>query len=287
MTLDVCLVNCNDDLILNKNIDFHRKNNSNLTLKYIICENSFGKTIGIDILSVSGIPKKLCSNTPKNYKKADHTRVFNEGNHHALGLEKSISLSSSKFVILTDPDFFFIADIKGIIEHMELNKLAVVGAPYGIFSEHSVLDQYELPSVNNTPSCFFTIINRELFLDPILMDVRKHNDCYHYTNNLVKKPHLAEIADTSTPFQEVLHKYKYVSFNVCINKNCSICNRELPKINEVMKDYPNYERFFFQDHLVGIHLHNNRWRNSARNIDIDTLKQYNRKIFHPTSIYVQ
>lgn len=285
MDIDVCTVNCNDEALLKAQSQFLRMQNPNFNIRYIVCDNCGTSTLE-NAVRLPGIDRALANNTAKNHKRPDHKTVFSCGNHHAMGLESCLKCVSSKYVILSDPDFIFCGSIEQLIDRMQSKGIAVLGAPYGVFSKHKVITKFDLPGVNDLPTVFFTIVDMDLFNEEIILDARRYNESNLYTNALIEEPYNAQIVDTSTPFQEVLHKYKYESFTTCVYEGCDICNK-LHQLTSFKSQFPKMERFFIGDELIGVHLHHNAWRYGSKTVNLESFRQLaSLKIYHPLSNYL-
>lgn len=280
MDIDICTVNCNDAELLKVQSHFLRTQNPSFNIRYIVCDNC-GKSNLDNSLHLPPIDKGLANTTIKNHKRPDHKAIFNCGNHHALGLESCVKQAASRYVILSDPDFIFCGSLEKLIEKMQDEQLAVLGATYGLFSKHKIIKDFQLPGVNDLPTVFFTIVDRDLFKEEIILDARKYNESNLYTNALIEEPFNAQIVDTSTPFQEVLHKYKYSSFSACVYDGCTICNK-IHQLSTLKLKFPKIERFFLTNELVGVHLHHNAWRYGSKSINLeDCSRLVNLTVYHP------
>lgn len=277
MNVDICIVNYNTDNLVKKNIDNFIKLNPNLDITFYIGENSKYLYGGDHIVRVEGVDRELARATQKNTKNLNEIGKVKSGNHHAMCLEKCIKQTTSNLVIFLDADFYFLLPLSSIIDVLLTKRLACIGAPYGYIREFSSHQQHTISPVAFLPSSFFTLINKELYTEEIILDARRSNDVFDSWHDKV---------DTSLPFRETLYKYRYSTFNVCINTNCSICKGLSPVfLQEVIGKFRGgTERFFFQNELCGVHLH---YRDSDVQLVEPILTRAISKIYHPLSNFVK
>ena len=241
--ITICTVNYNTDNLLKTNIELlasHSKFNltmgENTPYKY---KNSHS-----NIKYVAGVPKEQCYFKPGNLKNKPVSR-FDPGIHHALTLEKCIREVDTQYVAVFDPDFFLLEPLDSLLGY------DIIGAPHGKKSIHSC-DEFNLPSMDMYPGSFFCLINRDK-VNQIDVDYNKYDKQYWHSHSGEAAPYKLNFIDTFYPFRQSVYKYKWASFNLCLNSKCSICKEICPP--NLYNEGNPLERFFFKDKLVGLHFH--------------------------------
>jgi hypothetical protein len=293
-----CTVNYHNDELLRSNI----KNLAyiNKTVNLIVTQNSIFNSgslpDNVNLTLVPGIAKKNCIYDQRTCRP-QHIGQFSVNIHHSLALEAAIEKVDTRYIVIFDADFFPIQPIHTLISYITSNKIAVIGAPYGASSLHKTLLEYRNPSIHDYPQVFFMLIDTNLFpKSSIVLDPRERSDSFVQKVNMPQQtqPFSRFINDTGTPLSEQLHRYKYESFQVCINKRCFICQKEFDFI-DLEKISDPLERYFFKGRLFGIHIHSKTWNETFVNrkfkkntqyIDEFLLKHdFTRNLYHPNSNY--
>lgn len=120
----ICTVCTDDDILLEKNIEIIRNQNTSLKINWVIVLNKEQnekflnyEKYSDDILFVYGIPRDLIGSIAL---------------HHAIGLNISKKYIKSKYVIFIDPDFFLLKKniILEIFKYMDIKNLSLFGTPW-------------------------------------------------------------------------------------------------------------------------------------------------------------
>ena len=122
--ITICTVNCDDDILIQKNIDILSALEEDISINWIIAQNKNidqinKKFIVKDnkITYVDGLPRDLIGAISL---------------HHSIALNLTKKKINTRFVIFIDPDFFFIKknSIREIIQDMKNNNIDMIGAPW-------------------------------------------------------------------------------------------------------------------------------------------------------------
>lgn len=278
MKISVCIVNHNNDDLIKLNHEFLKKKNNDLEIEFIVGCNTAYRFQSSDIIAVEGIPADQCLMNDKNTKDQSLWGKKKGGNQHAVCLEKCISRATHRFVVTLDPDFFVLVPLNIFVSKILDGNLAIIGSPYGYVQEFNQHKNHHVSPVGFLPTCIFTLIDRDKYNENIILDPRQSNDQYYSWEDKV---------DTSLPFRESLHKYRYETLNVCINGNCSIC---MEMGVQYMQDQPGKfrggcERYFLDNQLCGVHYH-------YRDGYVEKIKQLlqshvHTKTYHPLPNFVK
>lgn len=278
MQISICITNYKTDNLISLNKNWIQSLNKNIELEFIIGCNTPYKDLDIATILVDSVPDEDCLMNSKNTQDISLWGKKKSGNQHSVSMQKCFRRASFRYLLSLDPDFFCLIPLSRLVEEIEKRDLAVIGSPHGYVQEFCKHFDFHRSPIGFLPGPFCTLIDRERYTESIIFDPRQSDDRFNSWGDKV---------DTSLPFRESLYKYKYETFNVCINNSCSIC-RELG--DQYMEDQHGKfrggcERYFFDNKLCGIHYH-------YRDGDVSKIRRLldmhsSQSVYHPLSNFVK
>ena len=215
---------------------------------------------------------------------------------HAMGLNNLVDHIKTRYVLISDPDFFVFRPLDDVIDHMTKNNLTFFGAPY----HPEVIDIEQSTQYNDQgeyiplPTCWHTIIDLEKF------DIAKMDFYPGYPNHDVEKykkntrhiqcgsklnlysldyntetlvPSIKYSLGKFTNYSDMINTYKFKPEQYTLKSIYD--DYDIEKNPDVLYCSNTLEEYYWKGELYGVH---SRGRLRRRDINSDRLDQKIEKI---------
>lgn len=282
----VCTVNFDTDNVLKINLDLFK----NTGVRFIVTENSPFKFKGEYpwVTFIDGIKDgSMEARSPVGDYRGKPAGRFEGCLQHAVGLERAFALVDTRWMLILDADFFCPINPHDMINYMDKNKIAILGAHYGTKNQHGDYQQCHEPAINNVPLCYYTLFDLNIVQEPIYMDYRKSYTTYLLEHNKVVAPRSYTIIDAGYPIMQIAHKYRWKSFRVCFDRMCSICAEWILHTDDLYEIGLPLEKYYWNNQLVGLHIHHRSRHRTLSDRQVGHIRNLIKQItcYHPNNHY--
>jgi hypothetical protein len=228
-------------------------------------------------------PNLRCDNSGYNERYGFFSQNLNERmtQVHAMGLNNLVEHINTRYVLISDPDFFVFQPLDDIIEHMNKNNLAFFGAPYhpeviDVNLEknwHCSIQYNEQGEYIQLPTCWHTIIDLEKFDKNNIdfypgypnHDVKRYKKIQRHVQcgsklNLYSLDYNTETLVPSIKYsfgggvtcvEDMIREYKFKPEHYTLKSIYD--DYDIEKNTDILYHTNTLEEYYWQDKLYGIH----------------------------------